>query len=99
VEQPKKKFSMIFIEALDGIIADGHVAGVTLTSICRQTGISRATPDRWRKVPPKTIRLLDEMQDMINAKLQNDVVDNTVRERVKREGIGLKRSPRGPNKK
>jgi transposase-like protein len=82
VEQPKKKFSMVFTEALDAIIADGVTVGVTLTSICRQTGISRATPDRWRKTPPKTIRLLDEMQDMIDAKRKQDAEDNAVRARV-----------------
>lgn len=54
-----------FNSALDQLADEAKANGLTLTSICRQTGVSRATPDRWRKTTPKTILLLGEMQGIV----------------------------------
>ena len=63
-----KDFVETFIATLDKLEADAIKVGETLTSICRTTGISRATPDRWRKEIPKTILLMAEMQGIVVAK-------------------------------
>lgn len=62
-----KSFEQVFIQRLDSIIQRGEQVGMTLTHICRETGIARATPDRWRKEAPKTIALLDKMEAAVAA--------------------------------
>lgn len=62
---PRRKFREIFNERLDAIEAEANAHGLTMTDICRKSGISRATPDRWRKKPPKTVALLDEMEAIL----------------------------------
>lgn len=61
-------FEQAFQEALDKLEADAKEVGLTLTSICRDTGVSRATPDRWRKEPPKTVEILTRMQGVVDAR-------------------------------
>lgn len=63
-----KNFVSDFHGAIDKLEADAKEVGLTLTSICRDTGVSRATPDRWRKKIPKTVELLGQMQDLVTAK-------------------------------
>jgi transposase-like protein len=68
-------FVQVFNKTLDQIEADAREVGLTLTSICRETGVSRATPDRWRKKTPTTIKLLSDMQKVIadrRAKLDEE---------------------------
>lgn len=54
-------FEAEFHRRLAAIAADAAEIGETWTSICRATGISRATPDRWHAETPNTIALLDQM--------------------------------------
>lgn len=61
-------FAKVFQEAVDKLERDAHDVGLNLTSICRETKTSRATPDRWRRSPPKTVQLLDEMQTIVEKK-------------------------------
>lgn len=61
-------FVQVFHSTLDQLEADAKKEGLTLTSICRDTGVSRATPDRWRKEVPKTVELLARMQGIVAAK-------------------------------
>lgn len=68
-----KKFSDVFRDALDKIETDARKVDLNLTQLCKMTGISRATPDRWRKKMPKTIELIDEMQDIIVAERDRTV--------------------------
>lgn len=67
-----KNFVKTFDDAIDKLEADAKEVGLTLTSICRDTGVSRATPDRWRKQTPKTIELLGQMQDLVTAKRESN---------------------------
>lgn len=62
-----KSFEQTFNERVDDIIARGEKVGLTVTHICRETGIARATPDRWRKECPKTIKLVDKMDEVVSA--------------------------------
>lgn len=65
-----ENFVQVFNKAVDQLETDAKRVGLTLTSICRQTGVSRATPDRWRKEVPKTVQLLGQMQDIVRQKEQ-----------------------------
>jgi hypothetical protein len=68
-------FVQVFHQALDQLEAEAREVDLTLTSICRETGVSRATPDRWRKKIPTTIQLLSDMQQVVTdrkAKLAED---------------------------
>ncbi len=57
-----------FRDRIAAIERDAAEIGETWSSICRATGISRATPDRWRAATPKTITLLDAMAQYIADK-------------------------------
>lgn len=61
-------FQNQFQEALAQLEADAKAAGTNLTAICKECGISRTTPDRWKQTVPVTVRLLSQMQDAIAAK-------------------------------
>ncbi len=60
-----KKFVDEFIDAVNKMEEDAKKAGTNLTTICKLVGAGRATPDLWRKKPPKTIMLLTEMQKAV----------------------------------
>lgn len=61
-------FEQQFNAALDQLEKDATEVGLTLTSICRTTKVSRATPDRWRKETPKTVAILKAMQKVVSDK-------------------------------
>lgn len=46
------------ISALDG---RARAAGTNMTQICKNTGIARATYERWLERPPQSITKLDEL--------------------------------------
>lgn len=54
-----------FYATLDRLEVDAKAVGLTLTSICKITKISRATPDRWRREVPTTVMLLERMQQVV----------------------------------
>jgi hypothetical protein len=58
----------LFIARLDDIQRRAERMGLTLTDICRDTKIGRATPDRWREEVPATIAKLDQMTAWVAAK-------------------------------
>ena len=58
-------FEAEFYRRLDSIIERGSVVGLTLTHICREAGIARATPDRWEKNAPLTVRLIDKIEGIV----------------------------------
>lgn len=61
----KKNIEQVFRESLDELKEDAESVGMNLTSVCHEAGVARATPDRWKKQPPKTIRVLAKMQDTV----------------------------------
>lgn len=61
----------LFYAALDDVQTQAESRGMTMTSICRDLGIARATPDRWRKNPPNTIKLLEQMQRIASGASTN----------------------------
>jgi len=60
-------FEQEFRTRLDDIIKRGQAVGMTVTKLCKATGIARATPDRWRKKAPKTIELVDQFEAEVAA--------------------------------
>lgn len=60
-------FEAQFQARLDDIERRGKEQGLTLTHICRDSGVARATPDRWRVDTPKTITLVDELEAVVVA--------------------------------
>ena len=56
-----KTFEQEFRARLDALEKDMAEVGENWTSVCRATGISRATPDRWRDATPNTVLLMDVM--------------------------------------
>lgn len=64
----KKNIEQVFRESLDELQEDAKAAGMNLTSVCKEAGVARATPDRWRQNTPKTIRVLAKMQDTVAAR-------------------------------
>lgn len=61
VREPR--FSEYFLVYLENLELRALACGSNLTEICREIGISRSTPDRWRRKVPKTIAILDAMDD------------------------------------
>ena len=74
-----------FKDALAGIEAGAKEAGSSITEICRETGISRTTPDRWKENPPITIELVAKMQDAANRKLKTAARKKAAQEKVKND--------------
>jgi hypothetical protein len=62
-----KTFYDDFLARLDSLESRARAAGITLTHMCRDAGIARATPDRWRKSAPKSIRAIDELEKAVVA--------------------------------
>lgn len=65
-----KDFKQQFYDAMDKLEADAKAAGLNFTQICKETGISRATPDRWKKHLPKTVELVTRMQQVVAQKIR-----------------------------
>ena len=60
-------FEEEFNRRLDGIIQRGKAVGLTVTALCKKTGIARATPDRWRKNAPLSVTLVDKLEAEVVA--------------------------------
>jgi hypothetical protein len=54
--------SRLFIDRLNYIEERANKIGMTMTHICRESGVARATPDRWRASTPLTLQLIDKME-------------------------------------
>lgn len=54
-----------FKRRIRDIKSRAKAAGTSMTALCQQTGIARATPDRWSARAPKTIRLIDELEQAL----------------------------------
>lgn len=58
-------FGEVFRDRLDKVEAAAKAAGINMTVVCKEAGISRATPDRWRRKLPKTIDIIDKMEKVV----------------------------------
>lgn len=60
-------FSENFRSALADIEARAAAVGENWTTLCRRAGISRTTPDRWKKSDPATVRAVSKVQEILTA--------------------------------
>lgn len=65
-------FETEFRDRLKKIENDARDAGMNLTGICKELGISRATPDRWKRNTPTTIKIMADMEALISKKKASD---------------------------
>ncbi len=61
-------FESEFQRRIEKIRARATELGTSITAICHETGIARATPDRWAARTPKTIRLVDDLEKALDEK-------------------------------
>lgn len=61
-------FSKLFHEHLNDIERRALKVGSNLTAVCKELGISRSTPDRWRRGLPRTIEIIEEMEQCVSGK-------------------------------
>lgn len=71
----KPTFGQVFSERIDKIEGDAKASGINMTVVCREAGISRATPDRWRRKLPKTIEIIDKMEKVVAEHDASKVTD------------------------
>lgn len=68
-------FENDFRDAVVKLKADAAEEGISLTAVCTKANVSRATPDRWLREPPKTVLLLSEMQKIVaDKKAENEKI-------------------------
>lgn len=61
-------FSKVFNDRLDDIERRALRVGSNLTAVCKEIGISRSTPDRWRREMPRTIQIIEQMDQCVFRK-------------------------------
>jgi hypothetical protein len=64
----EKPFEKVFAERLRKIEADAKDLGINMTVVCHEAGIGRATPDRWKRDIPKTVKTIDQMEAVIEKR-------------------------------
>lgn len=60
-------FSKLFNDRLDDIERRALKAGTNLTAVCKDIGISRSTPDRWRRYPPRTVVIIEQLDECVSS--------------------------------
>lgn len=60
-----KNFQEVFYRYLDDMERRAHAVGLTLTDMCRESNVARATPDRWRKSVPLTIKNMCDLEAVV----------------------------------
>lgn len=68
METNTKNLTTAFTQAITDLEQDVKAAGSNMTELCREAGISRTTPDRWRVKPPATIALVSKLQGIVARK-------------------------------
>ena len=58
-------FEAVFRSRISKIEEDARKVGMNFTTICKEAGISRATPDRWKRGTPRTIEIVDQMEKIV----------------------------------
>jgi hypothetical protein len=58
-------FETEFKERVSSIFERARIVGLSLTEACRQADIARATPDRWLKIPPNSVKLVDRLDAVV----------------------------------
>lgn len=59
-------FSENFRSTLAEIESRAAALGENWTTLCKRAGISRTTPDRWKKSDPATVRAVTSVQKILS---------------------------------
>jgi len=65
---PQATFEDVFRQRVAKIESDARAVGLNFTSICKEAGISRATPDRWKRATPNTVSIVTRMEEIVARK-------------------------------
>lgn len=65
-----KNFITVFNDTISQLEQDAKAAGSNMTEVCREAGISRTTPDRWKAKPPATVAIMANLQGIVAAKAE-----------------------------
>lgn len=60
-------FEKLFNDTISDIESRAKAAGTTITQLCKDADIARATPDRWKKRAPNSVVLIDKMLKALEA--------------------------------
>lgn len=62
-------FDEVFRETVRNLAIDAESAGTNLTQVCKETKISRSTPERWKgKKVPKSVQIVADMQRAVRRR-------------------------------
>lgn len=64
-EAPADSFEAEFYRRWSNIRERGRKVGLTTSHICREAEVARATPDRWEKEAPLSIKLIDKLESVV----------------------------------
>jgi len=72
----------LFLQKLDELQRRTEACGRTMTDACRDTKLSRATPNRWRREICQTLQKMNTLEDWVEkqerrVKRQNSGADTT----------------------
>jgi hypothetical protein len=59
-------------------------AGTDLTQVCRDAGIDRSIPERWKKENPKTLDIVVKLLQAIENKQKEIIIPSGGKEKVTR---------------
>ena len=62
-------YSAEFLARLDKLEADIEMVGLTMTAVCREAKVARATPDRWRKEIPLSVEIVTRLEAVVNKRM------------------------------
>jgi hypothetical protein len=78
-QENTQNFEDVFLQRIDDLEARAKKVGMNFTSICHEAGASRATPDRWRRDTPKTIKLLARMEEIVAEREEECAAEDAAR--------------------
>lgn len=61
----EESFSKEFYRRVEDLKKRAQAAGTNITALCRESGVSRTTPERWEKRVPKSIEIVDLMYEAL----------------------------------
>ena len=67
MSNPEEYFDAVFRARIAKLENDAKAAGMNFTTICKEVGVSRATPDRWKRGTPRTIEIVAQMEKFVAA--------------------------------
>ena len=58
----------ITTDPVGSLKAECKAAGTNLNEVCKEAGYKRSIVERWKKTPPKTLRIISDLRAVIARK-------------------------------